>query len=136
MIGGVPIAVANRVLLEVRTYRLRRGAGADFHRLMVEHALPLLREHGIRVVRCGPSEVEDEETVDGYVLVRAFDSVTQRTEQEDRFYGSAEWRDGPRADVLARIESYHTVVLWVHVTAVDPLSAPAELPGVPPEHAG
>lgn len=110
------------VLLEIRTYRVRDGAAADFHRVMTERGVPLLREQGIRVVRCGPSDLDDEETTNGYVLMRAFTSAAERTEQEDRFYTSAAWRDGPRDDVLSRIENYHTVVVWVAGTAVDALS--------------
>jgi hypothetical protein len=46
-----------------------------------------------------------------YVLVRAFESHEARQEQEARFYGSSEWRSGPREAIVSRIESDHTVVL-------------------------
>jgi uncharacterized protein (TIGR02246 family) len=45
--------------------------------------------------------------------MRAFTSIEERERSEDVFYGSAEWRDGPRAAVLAAIDSYTTVVIRV-----------------------
>jgi hypothetical protein len=44
-------------------------------------------------------------------LIRGFPSLAVRDEQEEAFYGSDVWRDGPREAILSRIESYHTVVL-------------------------
>ncbi len=37
----------------------------------------------------------------------------QRETDQGAFYGSAEWKDGPRDAILALIESYTTVVLEV-----------------------
>ena len=48
-----------------------------------------------------------------YFLVRSFASLEERTRGEDAFYNSREWLDGPRAAVLAAIESYSTVVVPV-----------------------
>jgi ketosteroid isomerase-like protein len=39
--------------------------------------------------------------------------LSERQRSEDAFYGSAEWRDGPRAAVLAAIESYTTAVIRI-----------------------
>jgi ketosteroid isomerase-like protein len=46
-------------------------------------------------------------------LMRAFSSVEDRQRSEDAFYGSVEWREGPRAAVLAAIDSYTTIVIRV-----------------------
>src|SRR5262249_57514330 len=46
-----------------------------------------------------------------YSLIRAFPSLEDRQRAEDAFYGSDEWKNGPRAAVLAAIESYTTVVI-------------------------
>jgi hypothetical protein len=43
--------------------------------------------------------------------MRSFASVGERQKSEDAFYGSAEWRDGPREAILECIESYTTVVI-------------------------
>lgn len=113
-------AAGSRVVLEIRTYRLQPGTRAEFHRVVAEEAVPLLASFGISVVRYGPSE-EDEEGVEEYVLIRAFASVEVRGEQEERFYGSREWHEGPRAGILGPIVGYHTVVLTVSASAVDAL---------------
>ena len=107
-------------ILEIRTYRLKPGTDAAFHRLVVEQSIPLLRQFGIDVVRFGPSGLVDEGFVD-YVLVRSFKSEDAREEEEARFYGSSEWVNGPREEILAKIESYHTVVLTLTSDAVDAL---------------
>ncbi|MEP7019276.1 MAG: NIPSNAP family protein [Pseudonocardiales bacterium] len=107
-------------LLEIRTYRLQGGTTEAFHATVAEQAAPLLREFGVDVVRYGPSEM-NEDGVEEYVLMRAFESHDARDEQEKRFYTSPEWHDGPRAGIVGRIESYHTIVLSVPAAALDAL---------------
>ena len=94
-------------VLDIRTYRLVPGSGAEFDRIFREHAEPMLERHGIRVVAAGPSLVDD----DLYTLVRSFDSLDQRREQLEGFYGSDEWVESYDAAVTALIETYHTVVI-------------------------
>jgi hypothetical protein len=106
--------------VEIRTYRLKPGSGEAFHRLVTEQSVPLLRRFGIDVVRFGPSERSDDGYVD-YVLVRAFESYEAREEHEAQFYGSSEWRNGPREEIVSRIETDHTVVLTLTADAVDAL---------------
>ena len=101
------------MILEVRTYRLTSGQSARFLDVMTEQALPMLAAYGIDVVDAGLSLDEDgEPQPDGY-LIRSFASLEERQRQEDGFYGSAAWREGPREDLLATIETFHTVVLGV-----------------------
>jgi hypothetical protein len=94
-------------VLDLRTYELVPGGGAEFDRIFRERTLPMLRRHGIDVIGHGPS-LEDG---DVYYLMRAFPSAAVRDEQLDAFYGSAEWRDNHRESVLALIQSYHTVLI-------------------------
>lgn len=94
-------------VLDIRTYKLVRGAGKEFDRIVREGALPMLRRFGIEVVGYGPSIGDG----DLYCLMRAFPSAAQREEQLDSFYGSDEWRQNHRDAVLALIETYHTVVI-------------------------
>ena len=58
-------------VIEIRTYRLRTGAGPEFHRLFVEESLPMLEHWCVEVVAFGPS-LGDE---DSYCLIRAYPSV-------------------------------------------------------------
>lgn len=94
-------------VLEIRTYTLIPGAGAQFHRLFHEQALPLLRAAGTDVIAARAS-LDDP---DAYVLMRAYASVDERNVSQDRFYGSADWREGPREAILACIAHYTSVVI-------------------------
>ncbi|KJL34560.1 MULTISPECIES: NIPSNAP family protein [Microbacterium] len=106
-------------VLEIRSYVLHPGARQSFHDLFHTKVMPMLADQGIRVVRYGASEHDDV----SYVLMRAFDSTLHRDEQEDRFYGSALWREGYREEVLAMIASYQEVVLTLDDATVDALGA-------------
>ncbi|HSD83587.1 MAG TPA: NIPSNAP family protein [Anaerolineae bacterium] len=95
--------------VEIRTYNLRPGTRTEFHRLLLEVSLPMLKRWHIDVVAYGPSPHD----ADSYYLMRAYASLEDRQQTEDRFYGSAEWRQGPRESILALIDSYAEAVLEV-----------------------
>lgn len=99
-------------VIELRTYRLRAGSSASFAETMSAKSCPLLQRYGIAVLWHGAS-VDNEPGVEEYGLIRSFDSVADRAAKEERFYGSAEWHGGLRDEVMAGIESFHTVVLEV-----------------------
>ncbi|MGH3084227.1 MAG: NIPSNAP family protein [Gaiellaceae bacterium] len=94
-------------IIEIRTYKLKPGSGAAFHRTVVEESLPMLQRWGVEVVAFGPS-VDDE---DSYVLIRAYPSLEERQRSQDTFYGSDEWRYGPREAIVSRIETDMSIVL-------------------------
>jgi hypothetical protein len=48
-----------------------------------------------------------------YYLIRRFDSLANREESENSFYGSDDWRKGPREAIIALIDSYTEIVLQV-----------------------
>ena len=79
-------------VVEIRSYNLKPGSRGEFHRLVVEVSLPMLRRWGVDVVAFGPSPHDDN----SYYLVRAYDSLEHRQSSQDAFYGSPEWRQGPR----------------------------------------
>ena len=76
-------------LVEIRSYNLAPGRRADFHRLVVEKSMPLLRKWKVDVVAFGPSP-QDE---DSYYLIRAYSSLDDRKASQDAFYGSADWQE-------------------------------------------
>jgi len=94
-------------IVEIRSYNLKPGARDRFHQLFVSEALPMLQRFKVNVVAYGPS-LHDS---DSYYLMRSFSSLQDRQRSEDAFYGSEEWRQGPREAILAGIESYTTVVI-------------------------
>ncbi|HGW6120676.1 NIPSNAP family protein [Serratia marcescens] len=93
--------------VEILQYTLRKGNGATFHAIMQEISVPLHRRHGINVVSFGNS-LHDP---DCYYLIRAFDSAEKMAAVLDAFYASNDWRNGPREDIIRRIEtSVKTVI--------------------------
>ena len=102
-------AVAVTKVVEIRSYNLKPGTRDRFHQLFLAQALPMLNRWNVDVVGYGPS-LHDS---DSYFLMRAFVSVEQRQQSEDAFYGSEEWKQGPREAILADIVSYTTVVMQV-----------------------
>ena len=109
-----------RRAVEIRSYNLKPGSRPEFHRLASELAVPMLRRWKIDVVAHGPSPHDDI----SYYLIRAYPSMAERQRSEDAFYGSDEWRQGPRESILALIDSYTTVVLELDDAAVKSLRRP------------
>lgn len=103
--------------VEVRSYTLKPGTRDEFHRLFLEQAYPMLKRWNVDVVAYGPS-LHDENS---YYLMRRFDSLAQREQSEDAFYGSDEWRQGPRESILALIETYTEFVLELDEATVQGL---------------
>ncbi len=95
------------VILEIRTYTLKPGSGTEFHRVVVDEVLPMLQRWGHKVVGFGQS-LENE---DAYFLIRAYPGLDDRQRDQGAFYGSDEWRDGPREAIVSRIESMMAVVV-------------------------
>lgn len=96
----------NRVL-EIRTYNLRAEAGEKFLMLFREQARPMLARWGVDVIGFGRS-LHDENS---FYLMRCYASAEDRLRSQDSFYGSDEWRLGPREAILDCVESYATAVL-------------------------
>lgn len=98
---------AGAPVVEIRSYNLRPGTRERFHQLFEQEALPLLRKWKVDVVAYGPSPHDET----SYFLMRSYASLQALQESEDAFYGSAEWRNGPREAILACIENYATIVI-------------------------
>jgi len=107
--GDQPPATVATKVVEIRSYNLKPGTRDRFHKLFLAQALAMLNRWKVDVVGYGPS-LHDS---DSYFLMRAFPSVGERQKTEDAFYGSEEWKQGPREAILADIVSYTTVVLQV-----------------------
>src|SRR5215471_19891629 len=103
--------------IEIRSLNIKPGTREQFHHLYVEEALPLLLRWNFDVVAHGPS-LHDENT---YYVIRRFDSLSQREQLEDAFYGSDDWRYGPREAMLSMIENYADIVLALDDAAVEGL---------------
>jgi hypothetical protein len=100
--------------VEIRGYSLEPGTRDEFHRLVFGESVPMLRRQGIDVVAFGPSRHDE----DSYFLIRAFDSLEDRQRREAAFYGSDEWRNGPRQQIEDCIVAYTTVMVEVDPDAI------------------
>jgi hypothetical protein len=105
-------------LVEVRTYKLKPGSAERFV-AAVQAVLPLVRASGMDVVAFGRSDHEHE----SFYLIRAFDNREQLVAQQDAFYGSAVWREGPRAALVDCLDDYLNTLLWLPADAVEALRA-------------
>lgn len=104
-------------VVEIRSYNLKPGTRDRFHQLFLREALPMLQRWKVDVVAYGPS-LHDS---DSYYLMRSFPGVQERQQSEDAFYGSDEWRKGPRDAVLADIVSYTSIVIRLDTATVEGL---------------
>lgn len=84
---------------------------------MQEVSVPLHQRHGIDVVSCGNS-LHDP---DCYYLIRAFDSPESMATVLDAFYASADWRNGPREDIIRSIETSIKIVISLPSQSVEGL---------------
>jgi len=103
--------------VEIRSYNLKPGTRNEFHRLVIEQSMPMLKRWNVDVVAFGPS-LHDE---DSYYLIRRYDSLAHREQSEEAFYGSDEWRQGPREAIIALIERSTEILLELDEVTVQGL---------------
>lgn len=95
--------------LEIRSYNLRPGTRPQFHAVVQSTVLPMLRRWGMDVVVCGPSRHDE----DSYFIMRSYENLADRQARQDAFYGSEEWKAGPRDAIIAQITGYTSIVIEV-----------------------
>ncbi|QQP99108.1 NIPSNAP family protein [Lysobacter enzymogenes] len=105
-------------LVEIRTYRLKPGHGPRFEAAMAQ-TLPMLRASGMDVVAFVSSDHEHE----SYCLIRAYADRTQLNAQQDAFYSSDAWRQGPRQSLIDCLEDYLNTLLWLAPDSIEDLRA-------------
>lgn len=111
-------------VLEIRSYNLKPGALGNFEQVFRRQALPMLLKHGTDVVAAGVSLADGDSEGDSFYLMRAYADKAARESSQSAFYGSAAWREGPRAAVLACIENYTTIVIEANEAVIDGLRVP------------
>lgn len=84
---------------------------------MREISVPLHQRYGIDVVSFGNS-LHDP---DCYYLIRAFDSAESMAAVLDAFYANADWRNGPRQDIIGSIETSIKTVMNLPSESVEGL---------------
>jgi len=108
-------------VIEILTLTLKPGTRDRFQHVYMTEALPLLRKWRFNVLAHGPSRHDEN----SYYVVRAFQNLEHRDEAERAYYGSDDWRNGPRAAILAMIahEAYTVVPARSLKEWVDSLAA-------------
>jgi hypothetical protein len=106
----------NRIL-EIRAYNLKPGTSNQLHELFVSRSLPMLQRWKVDVVAYGPSLGEP----DSYYLMRSYASLEDRQQSQDAFYGSDEWRKGPRESIIALIDSFTSAIIEVDESTLNGL---------------
>jgi hypothetical protein len=104
-------------LVEFRSYKLKPGSAAAFHDAAVSKALPLLRKWKMDVVAHGPSPHEP----DTYFLIRAYADLADRNAQQDAFYNSPDWVDGPRSAIVPLVQGYLNTLVWMSQDSIEDL---------------
>jgi NIPSNAP len=95
--------------VEIRSYTLKPGTRDAFDSIVKKVSLPMLKRWNITVLGYGPSLQEDS----SYYLIRGYPSLEEREKIENAFYGSDEWKKGPREAIVSKILYYTTVILPV-----------------------
>ena len=104
-------------LVEIRAYTLKPGTASEFHALVKTATIPMLHAFGMDVVAFGRSAHDEN----AYFLIRAYDDLSHLQSQQDAFYGSEPWLQGPREAIVSRIESYLNTVVWLSPGSIDDL---------------
>ena len=104
-------------LIEIRSYKLKLGQSEEFDKIFSNRVVPMLTESGMDVVAFGPSPQEE----DGYFLIRSYEDLADRKHRQDHFYGSQEWRSGPREEIVNKIHTFLDTVVWLSVAGVEEL---------------
>lgn len=104
-------------LAEVLLYKLTPGQTGEFHRVVHEQSVPLLRAWGTDVVAYGPSAGEP----DGYFLIRRYLDRNDLEARQSAFYASEAWRSGPREAIVSRIVSHLRTLLWLSEESIETL---------------
>jgi hypothetical protein len=95
------------MIIEIRIYKLKENLSQTFNKVFTEQSLPMMKRWEINIVDCGFSLIDKE----SFYLIRNYESIEQRKESQDAFYGSEEWISGPEKELMNCIDTYNTTVI-------------------------
>lgn len=107
-------------IVEIRSYVLKPGTRFELHALMTTQSYPMLQRWDVDVIAFGATPNDDNT----YYLIRAYDNLDHLNTSQDAFYGSDEWRQGPREAILALIDTYTAIVLELDESTINGLRQP------------
>jgi hypothetical protein len=102
----VYVCKQNKMITEIRIYKLKKNTSENFIKVFNEQSLPMMKRWKIKVVDYGFSLLDKE----SFYLIRNYESIEQRKNSQDAFYGSGEWISGPEKEIMNCIDTYNTIV--------------------------
>ncbi|MBS1654786.1 MAG: NIPSNAP family protein [Bacteroidetes bacterium] len=97
----------SKAVIEILSLQLKQGHGKIFDSLYKELSVPMLLRWNVDLLAYGPSLHDN----DFYIVIRRYKGIEDRQFSQDAFYGSSEWKNGPREIILSHIENYTAVVV-------------------------
>src|SRR5215467_9749747 len=94
------------MIVEVRSYRIKRGRRAEFIQFFQTRAVPALRSYGMKIL--GP--LIDVENPNKFVWLRSFPSLDERERMRNAFYEGPVWKRELEAIVMPMLESYDVIL--------------------------
>jgi len=95
------------MITEVRIYKLKENTSTEFKKVFTEQSLPMMKRWQVNVVDYGFSLTD----TNSFYLIRIYESLAQRKESQEAFYGSDEWINGPEKAIMGCIDTYNTTVV-------------------------
>lgn len=95
------------MITEIRIYKLKENTANEFNKVFAEQSLPMMKRWNVNIVDYGFSLIDKE----SFYLIRSYNSLEQRKESQDAFYGSDEWINGPEKQIMACIDTYNTALV-------------------------
>ena len=102
-------------IIEILLYKLKPSTGGEFFEIMQNISVPLHQKGGIDVIWHGQSMHD----IDGYGLIRAFENYDDMESVLAKFYASDDWRNSPREDIIARIDTATKIVIPMNEVAIE-----------------
>jgi hypothetical protein len=96
----------SKMIVEVRSYRIKPGRRAEFIKLFETRAIPALHSHGMKVL--GP--LLDLENPNKFVFLRSFPSLDERERMKEAFYGGELWKNELEGIAMPMIDSYDVIL--------------------------
>jgi hypothetical protein len=95
------------MITEIRIYKLKENTAEIFYKIFTEQSLPMLNRWKVNIVDFGFSLIDKE----SFYLIRNYKSIEQRKINQNAFYGSEEWINGPEKELMSCIETYNTIII-------------------------
>jgi hypothetical protein len=96
-----------KMITEIRIYKLKENKASEFNRVFTEQSLPMMKRWQVNVVDYGFSLIDK----DSFHLIRRYEDLEKRKESQEAFYGSDEWINGPEKAIMDCIDTYNTSVV-------------------------